>query len=138
MNPKQFLLIGGIILVAVGLLGMFGVIGPTPSSSIFGENWWFDSAENWAHLVIGIVGLIAAFILPSGIQKPLVLLLGVVGVLVAVYNVFSTNLLGANLESPADLLLHLVVGAWALFAGLRKPSMMAPSSPLPGGGAPAA
>jgi len=35
MNPKQFLQIGGIILVLVGILGFF-VIGPTPEKSLFG------------------------------------------------------------------------------------------------------
>ena len=51
-------------------------------------------------------------------QKTLVLLLGVLGILVGLYNFVSPSLLGANLESPADLLLHLVVGAWALYAAL--------------------
>ena len=66
MNPKQFLLVGGGVLVLVGLLGFFGVIGPTAGQSIFGSTWWFDSGENWAHLVIGVVGLIAAFVLSGG------------------------------------------------------------------------
>ena len=123
MNPKQFLQIGGGILVLVGILGFIGVLGPTSDGSIFGSTWYFDNAENWAHLVLGVVGILASFVLPGNLQKGLVLLLGVVGVLVAVYNVFSTTLLGANLENPADLLLHLAVGAWALFAGTRKEGM---------------
>ena len=120
-TPKGFLTYGGAILVLVGLLGMFGIlIGPTPEQSIFGSAWWFDNAENWAHLVLGVVGIAAAFVFPAGLQRMLVLLLGIVGILVAVYNVFSTSLLGANLESPADLILHAVVGAWALYAYTRK------------------
>jgi hypothetical protein len=120
-TPKGFLTYGGAILVLVGLLGMFGIlIGPTPEQSIFGSAWWFDNAENWAHLVLGVVGIAAAFVFPVGLQRMLVLLLGIVGILVAVYNVFSTSLLGANLESPADLILHAVVGAWALYAYTRK------------------
>lgn len=123
MNPKQFLLIGGAVLVLVGILGFVGVIGPTADRSIFGSTWWFDQGENWAHLILGIVGLIAAFAFPASLQKPLVVLLGAVGILVALYNVFRTDLLGANLESPADLLLHLAVGVWALWAGLKKQAM---------------
>jgi hypothetical protein len=120
-TPKGFLTYGGAILVLVGLLGMFGIlIGPTPEQSIFGSAWWFDNAENWAHLVLGVVGIAAAFVFPVGLQRMLALLLGIVGILVAVYNVFSTSLLGANLESPADLILHAVVGAWALYAYTRK------------------
>lgn len=124
MNPKQFLQIGGLVLVLVGLLGFFGLIGPTSDASIFGDSWWFDNGENWAHLVLGVVALIAAYALKSdSMMKNLVVLVGVLGLFFAVYNLFSTTFLGANLESPLDLILHLVVGVWALWAALRKPSM---------------
>ena len=120
MNPKQFLLVGGGILIAVGILGLVGVIGPTADQSLFGETWWFDNPENWAHLVIGVVGLIAAFAFPAGAQRQLVMILGIVGVLVGIYGLFSENLLGANLENPADTILHVVVGLWALLASMKK------------------
>ncbi len=116
MTPKQFLTIGGVVLVLVGILGMIGVIGPTPDQSLFGATWWFDWPENWAHLVLGIVGLIAAFTFPASVNKPLVIALGVLGIVVALYNIFSESLLGANLENPLDLILHAVVGIWALWA----------------------
>lgn len=119
-SPKKFLQIGGAVLVVVGVLGFIGVIGPTADKSIFGSFWWFDNPENIAHTVLGIVGLVAAVVLSSSLQKTLVMILGVVGVLVGVYNIVSQELLGANLESPADLILHLVVGAWALFAAFNK------------------
>src|SRR5690348_889466 len=99
MNPKNFLLIGGIVLVLVGILGFAGIIGPTPEKSIFGTSWWFDNGENWAHLIIGIVGLIGALVFPMAIQKPVVMLLGIVAVLVGLYSLFiSQSFLGANLE----------------------------------------
>ena len=75
MNPKQFLVLGGIVLVLVGVLGFLGVIGPT-SDSLFGAAWYFDNAENWAHLVIGIVALLAAWVFPASAQKPLVVIVG--------------------------------------------------------------
>lgn len=113
------------MLVLVAILGFIGVIGPTAEKSILGENWWFDNGENWAHLVLGVVGLIAAFTFPMSVQKPLVILLGVIGVLVGLYSLVSPgNFLGANLENPADTVLHLAVGAWALFAALNKKGMM--------------
>jgi len=130
MNPKQFLLIGGIVLILVGILGFVGVIGPTAEQSLFGEAWWFDNGENWAHLIIGIVGLIAAYALGANGQKPLVMVLGIVGVLVGAYSIFRPDFLGANLENPADTLLHIVVGAWALWASMKKSGAMMSSMPM--------
>ncbi len=130
MNPKQFLVVGGAILVVVGILGFVGIIGPTAEQSIFGSGWWFDNGENWAHLILGVVGLIAAYTLPASAQKPLVMLLGVVGVLIGLYSLLiSQSFLGANLENPADSILHLVVGAWALYASMSKSGLM---SGMPG------
>ncbi len=121
MNPKQFLVIGGAVLLLVGVLGYMGVIGSTPEESIFGSTWWFDNAENLAHTVLGLVALIMAFVLPASLQKPLVMVLGIIGVLVGLYSaVVSTAFLGANLENPADTFLHLLVGAWALWASMKK------------------
>ena len=118
-------MIGGGVLILVGVLGMAGIIGPTPSSSIFGPAWWFDTSENWAHLLLGIVGVIAAFVFPAALQKPLVILLGVAGLFFAFYSAFvSTSFLAANLENPADTVLHLAVGIWALWAGMQKQGMM--------------
>ena len=115
-SPKGFLQVGGLVLLLVGILGFIGVIGPTSDKSLFGSFWWFDNAENIAHLVLGIAGLVAAYAFPTMLQRYLVMLLGVVGVAVGLYNVVNTQLLGANLENPADLILHLVVGVWALYA----------------------
>ena len=124
MNSKQFLLVGGIILVLVGVLGFVGVLGPTTDSSIFGSAWWFDSAENWAHLVLGIVALVLAYATGPSLQRPVVMLLGIVSVLVGLYSFFGYSmLLGANLENPLDSLLHLAVGIWALLASWKRPAM---------------
>lgn len=46
-----------------------------------------------------------------------VLVLVVVAILVGLYRLLAgTSLLGASLENPADTVLHLAVGAWALYA----------------------
>lgn len=116
MTPKGFLQTGGVVLVLVGILGFVGVIGPTEQDSLFGSFWWFDNAENWAHLVIGLVALLASFALGAGSQKTLVKVVGWVGVLIGLYSIFNQQFLGANLQNPADTILHLAVGIWALLA----------------------
>ena len=117
LNPKEFLLWGGVVLVVVGLLGYLGVIGPTPEQSIFGSAWWFDNAENVAHTVLGLVAIGASFYLNAVYQKWLTVAVGALGVVVGLYSLaVSQALLGANLENPADTVLHLAVGAWALYA----------------------
>lgn len=126
MNPKQFLVIGGIVLVLVGVLGFIGVIGPTAADSIFGEAWWFDTAENYAHTILGIVALIAAFAFPAKTHKPIVVLVGLIAILFAVINLFTETVGAANLEQHTDTLLHLVVGVWALLAAFKKDN----SSPM--------
>ncbi len=119
MNSKQFLMIGGVVLLLVGLLGFFNVIGPTPEQSLFGPTWWFDNGENWVHTILGVVAIIASFWLAESMQKPLVMAVGVLALFFAVYNFFSSSFYGSNLESPADLILHLVVGVWALWASMQ-------------------
>lgn len=132
MNPKQFLTIGGVVLVLVGVLGFIGIIGPTEKDSIFGATWWFDNAENYAHTILGIVGLIAAFALPGSLQKPLVMVLGLVGIFFGVYNIFTDQFMGAHLQQHADTALHFAVGIWALAASMMsKGAPVASPSPAP-------
>lgn len=129
MNPKQFLTIGGVILILIAILGWVNVIGPTADDSVFGEAWYFDMAENWAHLVLGVVALIAAFLFPATVNKPLVMLLGIIGILIGIYSVFGPvtegkAFLDAQLQNPGDSILHIVVGVWALWASMAKPKTM--------------
>lgn len=118
MNAKQFLMIGGIILLVVGILGFIpGIIGPTADKSIFGETWFFDNGENWAHTILGIIALILGFAVPAMVQKWVVVLLGVIGLVIGIYSFFTPVLLGSMLQNPADSILHIVIGVWALAAG---------------------
>lgn len=119
MKPRGFLSAGGFVLVLLGILGFVGVIGPTPGQSMFGTFWWFDNAENTAHTVLGAVALLAAYrIKDNAMVKNLVLLYGALAFVAGLYNFSSEKLLGANLETPADMVLHLAVGAWGLASGL--------------------
>lgn len=118
MNAKQFLLVGGIILLVVGILGFVpGIIGPTAGQSIFGETWFFDNGQNWAHTIIGIVALIMAFTVPTMVQKWVTVLLGIIGVVVGVYSFFMPTLFGSMLQNPADSIFYIALGIWALMAG---------------------
>lgn len=108
----------------VGVLGFVGIIGPTPEDSLFGDLWWFDNGENWAHLVLGLAALIAYKVLGESMQRWLVAAVGLLGLVVTVYGfVVGENLLGANLENPSDNILHLVIGLWALYAAKGGKSM---------------
>lgn len=133
MNSKQFLTIGGIVLLLVGILGFVGPIGPTAADSIFHSAWFFDNAENWAHTVLGLAALISLFVLPMKLQKYLTIVVGILALFFGVYSLMGpvtegVNFMGAQLQNPADTILHLVVGVWALWAAMRTTTDMMPSS----------
>lgn len=123
MNATQFLQFGGAILIIVGIVGFLGVIGPTPDDSIFGENWFFNNVENLAHFVLGIVAILASYSIGHLVQKWLVVIVGAGGILVGIYGVFTSELLGAHLENPMDTILHIGIGAWALWAAMKTKEM---------------
>lgn len=121
MNPKQFLLLGGIILILLGVLGYVG-LGPTPEQSFLGSWFWLDSGENVAHLLLGVVALLAYYFLKDAeLLKWLVALVGVVALVATVLGFMNLaldvpNLGVTNLENPSDNVLHLVVALWAFYA----------------------
>ncbi len=125
LTPRGFLLIGGTILVILGLAGMV-FLGPTMEASLLGEFFWLDNTENIAHLVLGVVALGAYYFLKDDkMLKYLVGAVGVVGVVVAVLGFMNMgaaipNVGVAHLENPSDNVLHLVVGAWALWVSFGK------------------
>ncbi|HSW37061.1 MAG TPA: hypothetical protein VLG37_01685 [Candidatus Saccharimonadales bacterium] len=120
MNAKQFLTLGGIVLLLVGILGFVGVIGPTPAQSIFGKTWYFDNTENVIHTVLGVAALALVLLKLKALYEPVTLLVGLAALFFGILNFFlgssMPNIGNANLESPADLILHLGVGVWALSA----------------------
>jgi hypothetical protein len=119
MNPKQFLQIGGGILLVLGIVGYAGVFSDTKSA------FYLDNGENIAHSVLGVVAIGASFLLKDAmLQKWLVAIVGITALAATVIGFAAAgntppNLSVTNLESPADDVLHLVVGIWALAAAFR-------------------
>jgi hypothetical protein len=117
MNPKQFLLVGGVVLLLLGVLGLV-----LPGGQLLGTDWYLTMGENVAHLVLGVVAVAASFVLDAKMQKMLTTVVGVVALFFGVYGfmvagVPALNTFGlANLETPYDNVLHLAVGAWAFYA----------------------
>ena len=126
MNPKQFLQFGG------GILVILGVVGLLPVFTKANTPWFYlDTGENVAHIGLGVVAIAASYLLTdAAMQKWLVAVVGVVALFFGVYGFVvngqpEPNTFGlANLESPADNLLHLVVGAWALYAAFMGRTSM--------------
>ena len=58
MNPRQFLLSGGVVLLLLGIVGYAGVFSDTKSA------FYLDAGENVAHTILGVVA-IAAMILTT-------------------------------------------------------------------------
>lgn len=130
-TPKGFLTYGGVVLLLLGLIGFVALNDQNAMPS-----FWLDSGENIAHTALGIIALAIVFV--PGLNTTfepyyrwIVILLGIVALFFGVYGFVVAgnpvpNTFGlANLESPADNILHLVVGAWALYAAWRPaPAMM--------------
>lgn len=114
MNPRQFLQIGGSVLLLLGIAGFI-----LPDGQILGEAWYLTMGENVAHLVLGVVALAASFMLGAKMQKMLTTVIAIVAIFFGLYGFVVAgaeplNTFGvANLESPYDNVLHLLIGAWA-------------------------
>jgi hypothetical protein len=130
-SPKGFLTYGGAILLILGLLGFVALNSETSSPS-----FWLDGGENVAHTALGIIALAIVFVpglntMFAPYYRWIVILLGIVALFFAVYGFLVAgnpvpNTFGiSNLENPGDNILHLVVGAWALYAAWRpQPAMV--------------
>lgn len=125
LTPNGFLKVGGIILLLLGILGYI-----LPGGRVLGDSFFLTPGENLAHTVLGIVAIAAAFALPSGAQKGLAWIVGLIAIVFTVWGFWvrdipPLNWYGlANLENPLDNILHLVVGIWAIWAASRKSSGM--------------
>ena len=117
MNSKQFLQVGGVILLALGIIGYV-------MPNLIPDVLWFDPAENVAHTVLGVVALIASAALPMTLQKPLVYIVAVVALFFGIAGFMVTsnpvpNFYGYTNLEMLDNVVHLVVGVWAIWAAMN-------------------
>jgi hypothetical protein len=134
-NSTSFLRYGGGVLLLVGIVGYLGILNNVNFFSL-------DAGENIAHVGLGLIGMAAGFGLKDRmVHRGLTAVVGVTGLAFGLLGFFlpsggallngafaNPNFLGlANLESPADNLLHLFVAAWAgwSFLGDGKATQMA-------------
>jgi hypothetical protein len=117
VSPRQFLLLGGTVLVIIWLTGAAGLLGSISRASLFNPPYWI----NWVHLTFGFVVLAIAFAGGRTLQNAITLLAGIMGSTLG----FSGLLFGSyaanrynmpELADPSDHLAHLTVGALALWA----------------------
>lgn len=117
LTSRYFLIIGGIILLA---LGVFGFLVPEPVQDTTVVH--FDAWENYIHTIAGVAMLAIGFLLPAAYRMyrwwtTLVVGLGALAIAIigfAVSGATFPNLGGANLENPFDNLVHLAIAAYGL------------------------
>lgn len=130
LSVKGFLFYGGIVLIVVGILSYLPFTN-SPETSIFGRYWWFDGTEGVVHILLGVVAIAASYALSGDLARWLVILVAATALVFAVWGLFldqsATALMNigpANLESPVDSILHLVVFLWAGYAAFMSKSEM--------------
>jgi hypothetical protein len=126
--PRLFLSAGGSVLLLLGVVGYANVFTEAGSPS-----FWLDGTENLAHTGVGLVALAAVFVpginaaltpyyrVIVGLVAVMALFFGIYGFLVPAGSSVHPNTFGvANLESPSENLLHLVIGIAAAVAFFVK------------------
>lgn len=137
-SSTAFLRYGGGVLLIVGLVGFIGILNNVDFFSL-------DTGENVAHVALGVVGLAAGFGLKDArLHRYLTAVVGITALVFGLLGWFlpsggallngafaKPNFFGlANLESPADNLLHLFVAAWAIWAMMGDSKAMAPAKAM--------
>ena len=112
MNPKNYLLYAGWILLVVGILGFL-------VPDFLGETLSFDPGENWAHALLGLVALILAYwSKDSNTQKWVTVVFGLLALVLGLWGFVNPLFYGVNFQA-LDNVIHVVLGVWGLWAGLK-------------------
>ena len=128
MYPRLFLNAGGSVLLLLGVAGFANVFTESRSPS-----FWLDPGENIAHAALAVIALAA--VLVPGLRTSLAphhrALAGLIGLVLVFFGAYGAtlppgdamhpNTFGlANLENPADNLIHLVIGLVAVASALIR------------------
>lgn len=123
---KLYSKVVGVALLAVGLLGVI-----LNEQSLFGL-LHFEMVHNVVHLLTGAIGAWVGFKGSDKAAKMFAQVFGVVYTLLAIAGFAGVMSIGEmlgtmHLMDPAYNVIHLIVGAWGLYAGF-KPG--APATPV--------
>ncbi|MEK7192546.1 MAG: hypothetical protein AAB682_00210 [Patescibacteria group bacterium] len=125
MNPKRFLLVGGIIFLCLGILGYF--TGGNDRVGPFGSIFWLTTGENIVHAVLGIVAIIASYFFLAIPRKWLTVIIGLIALYFGLigFSLSGTNVPALNYRGVANLefldnLIHLGLASVAFWAASKK------------------
>lgn len=125
MNSRQFLLFGGALLILLGLLGVFGIIGfSSADPGVFGRWWYFTKIEGWVHAGIGLL-LVISSVIPRAHWRYIAIFFGVLSVLSGIYSLLGPvpegeQVFSMDLQNPGDTIFHLLVGSSGFIASKHK------------------
>jgi len=124
---RTFALAVGVVFILIGLLGFLPAL--VPGGALLGI-FAVNALHSVVHLLIGVLGVAAAY---TGFPRLYNRVIGVVYFLLAILGfipalVFNGALLGLVSINLADNLLHLVVGAAAMYVGF----LIADRAPIAG------
>ena len=112
ISQKQFAAWLGVILLVVGLWGLFN------GSMLM----WFqvNSAHNWVHIISGILGLLAGLTAAGAYAGTFNKVFGIVYLLVAILGFIGVGVVVDLLMlNTADNWLHLVIGVVTAWVGFK-------------------
>jgi len=105
---KTYLTWVGWILVVLGILGFVwaGIPGTLA----------LTASENYAHLVLGIVALLAVYWGGAQLQKWLTAVFGIVALYFGIWGFVDPTYYNITSLELLDNVIHIVLGAWGLWA----------------------
>lgn len=119
MCPCEFASAGGGVFIALAILGLLNVLGPTPTESILGNWWWLDTTEIIFSAILGGILLVASRARPS-VERPVVMFTGWFLLVLAGFGLFRDEIFFMQFERPLQIIFYFFMGIWALLAGLCK------------------